>query len=89
MRQGATHIHKHTGRGGRALTALAASAVVFCTACSSLLDVDIPGRVEAGALDDPQLAGTLVSSALGQFQCAYAAAVATTRVLAEEYIVSS
>lgn len=65
------------------------SVAISTAACSSLLDVDIPGRVEAGALDDPQLAGTLVASALGQFECAYAAAVATTGVLAEEYIVSS
>lgn len=89
MRQGATPIRRKFGRGGLSLAALATSVVVLCTACSSLLDVDIPGRVEAGALDDPRLASTLVSSALGQFECAYAAAVATTGVLSEEYIVSS
>jgi hypothetical protein len=89
MHKGGTPRRSWSGRGGLAIAALLSSVVISGTACSSLLDVDIPGRVEAGALDNPQLAGTLVSSALGQFDCAYAAAVATTGVLSEEYIISS
>jgi hypothetical protein len=59
------------------------------TACDTLLDTDIPGRVEEGSLNDPGLAQTLVNSALGQFECAYANYIATAGVLAGEYIVSS
>jgi hypothetical protein len=77
-------------RPGRAAAALLASwLVIGSAACDSLLDVDIPGRVEESALNDPALAPTLVNSALGQFECAYTNYVATVGVLTEEYLVSS
>lgn len=77
----------------RGLVACARVCVVLLTlaqpACDSLLEVEIPGRVEEDALDDPALATTLLNSALGQFECAYANYVATVGVLTQEYIVSS
>jgi hypothetical protein len=77
-------------RSGRVATALLASLLVAASAaCDSLLEVEIPGRVEESALNDPALAQTLVNSSLGQFECAYANYVATVGVLTEEYLVSS
>ena len=77
-------------RGMRFAAALLAVWLpIGLTACDSLLEVEIPGRVEESALDDPALATTLLNSALGQFECAYTNYVATVGVLTEEYIVSS
>jgi hypothetical protein len=59
------------------------------TACSSLLDVDTPGRVPVDALDDPALVTVLEAGAIQQFQCAFAQYVATAGVLTGEYIVSN
>jgi hypothetical protein len=73
-----------------AIAVLLAGCTIGATAgCDTLLEADIPGRVEESALNDPALATTLVNSALGQFECAYANYVATVGVLTEEYIVSS
>ena len=38
-------------------------------ACGDLLQVDLPGSVTADALDDPQLAETLVRTVVGDFEC--------------------
>lgn len=67
---------------------LMALLLLGATACDSLLEVKIPGRVPASTLDDPLLAPTLVVGALGEFECAYAQYVVTTGVLAEEYLIS-
>jgi starch-binding outer membrane protein, SusD/RagB family len=58
-------------------------------ACDSLLEVENPGAVEAADLENPQLAGTIVNSALGQFECAYNSYVVSTSLLADEMINSS
>ncbi len=58
-------------------------------ACDSLLEVQIPGQVEEGELNDPSLATTMVVSAVGEFECAFSSYVATTAVLTEEFIVST
>jgi hypothetical protein len=41
------------------------------TACDTLLDVDVPGFVTVDALDDPNLAETLVLSTQGDFECGF------------------
>ncbi|MGH7475239.1 MAG: hypothetical protein ACRELD_03035 [Longimicrobiales bacterium] len=41
------------------------------TGCENLLEVDLPGVVEAGRLDDPEMASLLVNSAIADFECAY------------------
>ncbi|MGH7577220.1 MAG: hypothetical protein ACREM1_19090, partial [Longimicrobiales bacterium] len=53
-----------TGPTRRVFIAIASIALVL-PGCDSLLEVEIPGRVEEGALGDPALATTLVNSALG------------------------
>lgn len=64
--------------------------LALTTACGdSLLGVDNPGSVQESDLSNPALAPTLVSSALGQFECAYTSYVASTGVLASEYINAS
>jgi hypothetical protein len=79
-----------TWKNRRKVTALSSIGLAFSlSACDSLLEVDIPGRVEENALNDPALAATMVNSALGTFECAFANYVATVGVLTEEYIVSS
>jgi starch-binding outer membrane protein, SusD/RagB family len=68
-----------------ATAALGAVLLVAMAACDGLLDVDLPGTVEAESLDNPALAQTLLNSALGQFECAYTSYVATTGILSGEY----
>lgn len=58
-------------------------------ACDSLLEVENPGAVEASDLENPALAGTILNSALGQFECAYTSYVVSTSLLADEMINSS
>jgi len=70
-------------------TALAIALATGLSACDGLLDVKLPGSVQASDLDNPALASTLVASALGQFECAYTSYVASTGVLANEYINAS
>ena len=80
---------RRASAGRRMLSALLAPIVLGTAACDSLLDVDLPGTVEASALDNPALARTMVNSALGQFECAYTSYVATTGILSHEYINAS
>jgi starch-binding outer membrane protein, SusD/RagB family len=58
------------------------------TGCDSLLDVSIPGRVQDAELNSPLLANTMVTSALGEFECALSQYVVSTGILTGEYIVS-
>jgi hypothetical protein len=60
------------------------------TGCGDdLLDVTNPGSVQETDLSNPALAQTLVNSALGQFECAYTNYVATSGIMAHEYINAS
>jgi hypothetical protein len=54
-------------------------------ACSSLLDVDSPGRVPSDALNDPTLIPTLSAAAIQTFQCGVNAFAATGGMLSGEY----
>jgi starch-binding outer membrane protein, SusD/RagB family len=58
-------------------------------ACDSLLDVDLPSRLPAGALDDPAMAPTLVLSAIADFECALANYISATGMLTDELIGST
>lgn len=71
---------------GAGLTILMFSAL---GACDSLLEVENPGAVQAADLQNPALAGTILNSALGQFECAYTSYVISTSLLADEMINSS
>jgi len=77
------------GRGSRAIAVLSGILLVGTVACESLLEVEIPGQVEDAALDDPALAGTMVISALGEFECALNTLVPTNGFLTGEFIASN
>ena len=62
---------------------------MFLTGCDNLLDVELPTRVEANALNDPKLAETLVNSAISDFECAYTNYVTATGLLTDELMVST
>jgi starch-binding outer membrane protein, SusD/RagB family len=57
--------------------------------CDSILEVSTPGAVAEEDLNDPQLAETLVNSALGRFECAVTQYGIATGVLAWEFWTSS
>ena len=82
-----------TSRPRSSLKAMGAGFTVLLLstlgACDSLLEVENPGAVEASDLENPALAGTIVNSALGQFECAYTSYVISTSLLADEMINSS
>lgn len=63
--------------------------LVGVSGCDGLLDVTLPGNVQESDLENPALAQTLVTSALGQFECAYTNYIASVGVLASEYINAS
>ena len=82
-----------THRPARARRAAAALALALLaagqSACSNLLDVTNPNSVQEEDLTNPALAGTLVNSALGQFECALSQYVVSAGTLAGEYINAS
>ena len=68
------------------------SIMILCSGvagCESLLDVELPTRVPAEALDDPAMAAILVGGAVADFECAYANYVAATALLTDELIIST
>ncbi len=79
-----THTLRHSFRG-----ALLVLSLTTAGACSSLLEVEIPGRVTADALTDPGLAPIMQAAALQSAQCAFAQYVATGGMLSGEYISSN
>ncbi|MBA2671567.1 MAG: RagB/SusD family nutrient uptake outer membrane protein [Gemmatimonadetes bacterium] len=67
-----THIKHRRHRVAAVLQRLVLlGALGGVAACEGLLDVNLPGRVPASTLDNPQLASTLVMSAISDFECAY------------------
>lgn len=87
------HRSKTSRRRSRGLRVASAGFTILLFsmmgACDSLLEVENPGAVEASDLENPALAGTIVNSALGQFECALASYVVSTSLLADEMINSS
>lgn len=81
------------GYRGRAAYRLGAGVLLGLglAACGDkgLLEVDIPGRVVSGDLNNPALAQTLVNSALGRFECAYTSYVASTAIISGELVNAS
>jgi starch-binding outer membrane protein, SusD/RagB family len=54
--------------------------------CDDLLDVTNPAQVEESDLDNPALAGTMLDSALGRFECAFVNYIVAVAVLNEEFL---
>jgi len=85
-------IKRKKGRGVRRRTAgvLASVAVVLSMAgCDQLLDVEVPGAVDAGALENPALMWSLAVAAIGEVECAVAHYIDGTAILADEYITAA
>lgn len=77
----------HPRRPGR--TGLMLAMLVLLTACDSLLDVNLPGIVEAeDALTDPANAPVMVNGALGEFECAYPQYIISSGIISHELRVS-
>jgi len=65
---------------------LLVGAVGVLTGCKGdLLSVDLPGVVDAPALDNPELATTLVLSAVADFDCALTNYAGATAALTDEF----
>jgi hypothetical protein len=79
--------------GGRALrrgmVLIVFALSLMASACDSLLEVDIPGRVEEEALDDPRLAETLMLSVVADVECSWDNYVAAAAHHSDEWIASS
>lgn len=73
----------------RLATLLIGACLLGVAGCDQLLEVEIPGRVQDQDLDDPALAATLVSGALGEFECAFNQLVPTNAFLTGEFISSN
>lgn len=70
---------------------LTVSALLLATTLGScsidkLLEVNLPGQVLEGALDDPALAETLVRSVISDFDCAWNNWVVVTSLLSDVYM---
>lgn len=76
-------------RSGLATAAVVAMAATGLAGCSSLLDVELPTRVPADALDNPALASTLVGGAIADFECALTNYITATGLLGDELIEST
>lgn len=79
------------GAGGlhRAISFAAGIAVLGLAACDRLLEVELPGTVEAGALDDPALAQTLIDGVIGDLECAWNTYSAAAAHHSDEWIPAS
>ncbi len=66
----------------------AVALIVGLAGCDGLLDVETPGVIAADAWDDPANAQTLVTGALGQFECMLPQYIRSTGTIAHELLVS-
>jgi hypothetical protein len=81
-----TEARKQVTRAVTSLRAIAIGVIVLGTtsACKNLLEVELPTKVSADALDNPALAQTLVTSAIGEFECAFSNYVPATGEATDE-----
>ncbi|MEO8448888.1 MAG: RagB/SusD family nutrient uptake outer membrane protein [Gemmatimonadota bacterium] len=74
----------------RALLALGALVLTLgAGACSSALDVDLPGRIPSDLLNDPTTASTLASSVVADFECAFSNYVNSTATISDQFLGAS
>ena len=69
--------------------ALVLALTQLLTACQGVLDVSLPGNVNAAALEAASLAPTLVDGAQADFECAFSQYVETTATWSNEVLNSS
>ena len=80
----------HSRRRSSGLALLLAFALPLTTsACSDILDVHVPGRVQEEALGDPALAPTIAASVVADFECAWNNYVAAAALIGDEFIQAS
>lgn len=80
---------RNWGRVWWRATAFILTAAAALTGCDTLLDVELPGQVPGESLDNPQLANTLLLSAIGDFECALTNYAGATAALTDEFIGST
>ena len=66
-----------------------AISLLFAGACDDILDVDLPGNVEADALNNPGFAQTLLLGAQGDLECAVGVYIQSASLWATELIDAS
>ena len=69
--------------------ALALGSLQLLEACQGVLDVSLPGKVPATALESPGLATTMVSGVQADFECAFSEYVHDTGLWSNELLNSS
>ena len=77
----------HGKSGKRGWRSSAVGAIAMCAVlggCDSLLDVSLPGETPAAALDTPGFMALLVTSAAGDFECAFSNYALTSALVAGE-----
>jgi hypothetical protein len=71
---------------GRARTIMAVlGAGAGLVGCGNILEVEYPGRIPADQINDPALASVLVTSVIGDFECAYNNYFAGSSVQSDEF----
>jgi len=76
------------GRTARNLTVMGAAliAAAACYDAGKILDQDAPSRVTASDMDNPNYAQLLVTSAVGDFECAFTQYIVATGLVGDELI---
>ena len=69
----------------RTRAGVALAGALSLLACSDMLEVPFPGRIPTDQLTSPSLAGVLVSSVIGDFECAYSNYTGGAAVHSDEY----
>src|ERR1051326_4261947 len=73
-------------RSGGLLAAVVLAAGAGCYDAGKILDQDAPSRVAATDLDNPNYAQLLVTSAIGDFECAFTQYIIATGLVGDELI---
>ncbi len=75
----------------KAVAGLLVPVVLATAACDldEILEVDIPGKVDANSLNDPALASVLVNSVVGDTECAWSNYAAASSHHSDEWIPTS
>ncbi|MBX3146642.1 MAG: RagB/SusD family nutrient uptake outer membrane protein [Gemmatimonadales bacterium] len=70
--QSSSSFEARSGRLGKgAATAIALGTVLALGACDNLLEVEYPGRIPSGQIDNAALANVLARSVISDLECAY------------------
>lgn len=60
-------------------------SIGWIAACDSLLEVDLPGRLPAAAIEDPKMVGALMNGIQADFECAYSSYSARAGIYTDEF----